>query len=272
MFELRNNNDIDIEVVSLDFDKKYLDEESLINKYRIFQKSIPNSSIDLPIREATSSLWPLFSNFTSKYEAKKKEIEEKAKTNQYSEALLKHMITDNKFIDFDDIEDEELFKYPNNIKAENKVNIIILGPKKCGKTTLCQEQRKTHKRGIVNLESILEWNSNNGFIETVNKVNNYIEERKKELEKDKAEREKILKQAKTNKKIKVEELIPIIDKQYTYYSKELWLELIKNRVSTVDANVGVVFDDLNSEFVENKEVMLEYLDEALKNQNIPVEP
>ena len=270
MFELRNNNDIDIEVVSLDFDKKYLDEESLINKYRIFQKSIPNSSIDLPIREATSSLWPLFSNFTSKYEAKKKEIEEKAKTNQYSEALLKHMITDNKFIDFDDIEDEELFKYPNNIKAENKVNIIILGPKKCGKTTLCQEQRKTHKRGIVNLESILEWNSNNGFIETVNKVNNYIEERKKELEKDKAEREKILKQAKTNKKIKVEELIPIIDKQYTYYSKELWLELIKNRVSTVDANVGVVFDDLNSEFVENKEVMLEYLDEALKNQNIHV--
>ena len=40
------------------------------------------------------------------------------------------------------------------------MNIVLLGPDKSGKSTVIQELSKYHKRGLVNLHELKEWNIN----------------------------------------------------------------------------------------------------------------
>lgn len=266
-FEIRNPNDIDVEVISLDFDQQYLQEEDLIRFYKDFNKGTP-TSIDISIRKAGVDLWPLFKKYKEKYNNKLEELRIKGETNPITEYLYKYAT--NKFIDFEDIEEEDLFKYPHPISEEDKNNIIIIGPPKSGKTSLCLEQKKIHKRGIVDMNTLLEWNKEHGFTESLEKAEIYLEDKKKELELVKAEREKVLKKAKTDKKIKVEELPPIIDKKYQVLSNDILVELLNNRLSHEDCSVGAVFDNLENNLIELIDQAIELIEEALRNQNITI--
>ena len=61
---------------------------------------------------------------------------------------------------------------------------------------------------------------------------------------------------------------PIDEKKFLSLPKELMTELIKNRLSKPDCNVGAVFDDLNSDLVESEEYVLEIIEDILKNENL----
>jgi type IV secretory pathway VirB4 component len=43
-------------------------------------------------------------------------------------------------------------KYPAAVKEENKVNLVIIGPEKCGRTTLANYLAQEHQRCVVKLD------------------------------------------------------------------------------------------------------------------------
>jgi len=57
-FELTNNMDVPIEVYSLDFDKKYHEEESILRRMDNFQTYGANEPIFLPLRRPGMDFWP----------------------------------------------------------------------------------------------------------------------------------------------------------------------------------------------------------------------
>ena len=50
---------------------------------------------------------------------------------------------------------------------------------------------------------------------------------------------------------------------YKNVTKEIFAELLSNRISQPGCNCGCVFDDLESELLDSPETVLEYLDEYL---------
>ena len=57
-FELTNNMDVPIKVYSLDFDKKYHEEESILRRMDNFQTYGANEPIFLPLRRPGMDFWP----------------------------------------------------------------------------------------------------------------------------------------------------------------------------------------------------------------------
>jgi len=280
--ELFNPNDIDIEVYSLDFDEIYLQEEDMIRYYYSFIKH-QNSNLDLQIRNAGEPIWKKFSNYAQLLnekinEAKALKTDENENTpSQHNNQNVskasggKLAIVNEKDrllekLEIPDPKEELEIKIQPQIDCHLKYNVILIGPEKSGISSVLTEQRKFQFRGVVNLKNILEWNVQNEFNEIVEKVKIYLDEKKKELEIAKVEKDKAIKQAKA-KKIKIDET-PIDERKFLGLSKELMSELIKNRLSKSDCNVGAVFEDLNCDLIESEEFMLEVLEDVLKNENI----
>ena len=254
-FELKNNNDIDIEVYSLDYDKQFSKEEDIIRNYKSFLKK-PTDIITMPVRPAGQSIWDKFEKFNNKLKDK---IEKMKIDIKQSADYLGYILADED-------EDEEEVKFPQQLEKHNKYNIILVGPEKTGKSSLCKEQQKHHFRGIVSIADIYEWNEKNGYNDTIQKAIKYLDEKKKELEIAKVEREKFLK-ANKNKKPKVDP--PAFDeKKYNYLSKEIMIEMLKNRLSKNDCAVGAIFDNITNKYVENEEILMEIIDETLQEENI----
>jgi len=254
-FELKNNNDVDVEVYSLDYDKQYSKEDEVIKYYKAFLKK-PNDVIKMPVRQAGAQIWEKFDKFYNKL----KEKTEKMKIDiKQSADYLGYILADEE-------EDEEEIQFPPSIEKNKKYNIILIGPEKCGKSSIVKEQQKRHFRGIVNVAEIFDWNEKNGFEETVQKANRYLEEKKKELEVAKKERDEFIKKNK-NKKPKVDP--PVLEEnKYSYLSKEIMIELFKNRLSKNDSGVGVIFDNFSNKYVENEETLMEIIDEVLCDEHI----
>lgn len=57
---------------------------------------------------------------------------------------------------------EQVIEYPKKVDPENMLHVVVYGPSKSGKTSTAQALRKEHKRAIVNLNEILDWNINSG--------------------------------------------------------------------------------------------------------------
>ena len=47
------------------------------------------------------------------------------------------------------------------VHKQNRLNLILVGSDKVGKTTVIQELAKFQKRGVVNLNELKEWNIQN---------------------------------------------------------------------------------------------------------------
>jgi hydrocephalus-inducing protein len=264
--ELYNPNDEDIEVYSTDFDSLYLKEEDIIKYYRAFLKN-PQAGIDLPIRNCGAAIWNKLESFNKRWLEKVEMLKLSQGIDPNDEKALQLFNERLINLDFEEIEEEDEFKNPPAIDLLEKYNVIMLGPEKCGRSSISKEQRSHQLRGIVSIANILQWNDENGFHELANKARIYLEEKKKELENLKIEREKLLKQAKTNKKIKVDET-PIDEKKYLYLSNDIMVELLQNRLKQPDCNVGAVFEDFHSDLIENEETLLEIVDEALNHENL----
>lgn len=51
---------------------------------------------------------------------------------------------------------------PKKVADDQIQHILIVGPPKCGKTTLAQYLQKEHRRKVINMGEILEWNIEQG--------------------------------------------------------------------------------------------------------------
>lgn len=50
---------------------------------------------------------------------------------------------------------------PKKVDDDQVMHIVIMGPKKSGKSKLARNLSKEHRRQIINLDEILEWNISN---------------------------------------------------------------------------------------------------------------
>jgi hypothetical protein len=198
-----------------------------------------------------------FKQFTEEYLTNQNESFDKLFTNEYHEKLSLLIPTDD-----DDVE----IHFPQGVPKRDKVNIVLIGPTQSGKTSILKEQVKKQFRGVVSIKNLLQWNLDNGHPEMTEKIATYTEEKKKEYEEAKVAYDKLAKQAKSNKKMTLPEAPS--ENMYKNVSKEIFAELLTNRISQPDCNCGCVFDDLESEILDSPETVLEYLDDYFVKENL----
>jgi len=268
--EIKNPNDSKIEVYSTDFDKKYKEEENILRYYRNFIKN-PDDKIDIKIREAGEPIWGKFLGFNTKLNEKiekfKLYTEEYLKSvNEQFENLFTPSLQEKISLLVEAMEDEINVKIPPAIDKKDRVNVILLGPEKSGKTSIIRQQMAKQFRGVVSIKNLLQWNLDNGHPDFTERIEKYKEEKKKEFDELKVAHDKLVKQAKTNKKIVVPD--PPSENMYNNVSKEIFFELLQNRLNEQDCGVGVVFDDLSTELLDSPETILEYLEDFFVDENL----
>jgi septal ring factor EnvC (AmiA/AmiB activator) len=140
-------------------------------------------------------------------------------------------------------EDRLEVKYPAPVKEEDKLNLVIIGPEKCGKTTLANYLAQEHQRGVVRLEQLFDWCLKRGS-QLAEEASKYLERRAEELAVLQAEQEK-RKKAKKKGKEDEPELNPA---EYEYLSKDILMRMLKERLAQEDCNAGAIFDCLESKY------------------------
>ena len=268
--EIKNPNDSKIEVYSTDFDKKYKEEENILRYYRNFIKN-PEDKIDIKIREAGEPIWGKFQGFYTKLNEKIEKFKEY--TSEYLKSVnetFENLFTPNHqeklALLVETMEDEINVKIPPAIEKKDRVNVILLGPEKSGKTSVVRQQMAKQFRGVVSIKNLLQWNLDNGHPDFTERIEKFKEEKKKEFDELKVAHDKLVKQAKTNKKLVVPD--PPSENMYNFISKELFFELLQNRLNENDCGIGVVFDDFNTDLLDSPETVLEYLEDYFVDENL----
>ena len=270
MVEFKNMNDKEIEIYSTDFDKKYLEEENVLRYYRNFAKD-PEDKIDVKIRNAGEPVWKKFDMYYQKLNEKldlfKTQCEEfLTETGKDFDELITTEMKERLTATIEAFDEECEVKFPPGIPKHDKLSVMLIGPTQSGKSSILKEQIKSHYRGVVSIADLVQWNSDNGFEDSVKKISEHQEAKKKEYDDLKAARDKLAKQAKSNKKIVVPD--PPSENMYKYVSKEIFQELLMNRLNYGDCEIGAVFDNVNSDLVENPETVLEFIEDALAEENL----
>jgi len=208
-------------------------------------------------------MWKKFDDFNTKLNDKIEEFKKFVEEYLTSvEMNFETLFTDQfkeKLSMFIQQDDDEKVKLPPAIEKKDKVNIVLIGPKESGKTSILKQQMKTQFRGIISLKDLLKWNLENGHPEYEEKIAQENEEKKKEYDDLKAQYDKLAKQAKSNKKIVLPD--PPSESMYKCVSKTMFAELLNNRLSEGDCRIGCVFDDIECDLLESPEMALEYLDD-----------
>ena len=268
--EIKNPNDSKIEVYSTDFDKKYKEEENILRYYRNFIKN-PDDKIDIKIREAGEPIWGKFQGFNTKLNEKIEKFKEY--TDEYLKSVneqFENLFTPNHqekiALLVEAMEDEINVKIPPAIDKKDRLNVILIGPEKSGKTSIIRQQMTKQFRGVVSIKNLLQWNLDNGHPDFTERIEKFKEEKKKEFDELKVAHDKLVKQAKTNKKLVVPD--PPSENMYNFISKDLFFELLQNRLNEQDCGVGVVFDDLNTDLLDSPETVLEYLEDFFVEENL----
>lgn len=162
-------------------------------------------------------------------------------------------------------EDRLEVKYPDPVKPEDKLNLVILGPEKCGKTTLANYLAQEHQRGVVRLDQLFDWCLKRGS-QLAEEATKFLEERQAELEVALAEQEKRKKAKKKGK----EEEPEVNPDEYRYLSKELLTKMLKERLAQEDCNAGAIFDCLESEYWPDSKFAISLICDAAPEQNLQV--
>ena len=268
--EIKNPNDSKIEVYSTDFDKKFKEEENILRYYRNFIKN-PDDKLDIKIREAGEPIWGKFQGFNTKLNEKIEKFKEYTdeylkSVNEQFENLFTPSHQEKIALLVEAMEDEINVKIPPAIDKKDRLNIILIGPEKSGKTSIIRQQMPKQYRGVVSLKNLLQWNLDNGHPDFTERIEKYKEEKKKEFDELKVAHDKLAKQAKTNKKLVVPD--PPSENMYNFISKELFFELLQNRLNEQDCGIGVVFDDLNTDLLDSPETIIEYLEDFFVDENL----
>ncbi|MCQ2815786.1 MAG: hypothetical protein MJ252_00825, partial [archaeon] len=267
--EFTNPNECPIEVYSSDFDTKYLEEEKMLKNFKPFIND-PEEKMDVKIRQAGEPIWNKFSSFSNQLEEKIKLFREYSnelctQENESFDNLFNQNMVE-RLTSIIPYENEVEVKIPPAIKKSDRLNVVLIGPPQSGKTSVLKEQIKKQYRGLISIGGLIEWNKENGHEDMEEKIRLYKEEKKKEYDEKKVAYDKLVKQAKSNKKIEVPD--PPSEGMYLYISKEIFNELMTNRLSADDCRIGAVFDDLQSELLENPETALEFIEDYFKDENL----
>ena len=161
----------------------------------------------------------------------------------------------------------KIVEYPQKVEEKLMHHIIVWGPKGVGKTYLVKSLSKEHKRAIVNMNELLEWNVAQKT-KAAEKASKYLEDRAKDLENVKADREKILKKAGKKAKQKEEEMGVLDESPYLYLSEEILEDLLAERVKHPECNAGVIFDNLLAKEYPNELIGVKIILKALKHQTV----
>jgi adenylate kinase family enzyme len=143
--------------------------------------------------------------------------------------------------------------------------LILVGPEKCGKTTVANYLAQEHQRGVVQLNKLYDWHLKRGTA-LAEKAKAYLEKRDADLQEAIAEQEKKKKQ----KKKKGEEDDVFNPDEYKYIEKDLLIEMLKERLQQEDCNAGAIFDDLHCENWPDEKFAIEFITEANPLNNVQV--
>jgi adenylate kinase family enzyme len=131
--------------------------------------------------------------------------------------------------------------YPPKVPDEKKMHIVIMGPPGIGKAPLIKFLNKRHRRFVINLSDVLQWNFEK---ETpiCEKARAHLDERRKDYDDACVEREK------RNKKRKkgADEEPPVNRGEFEYMTEDIIVELLQERLAAPDCNAGVIFDNITS--------------------------
>ena len=207
--------------------------EEVLRYYRAFAKD-PDNKIDIKIRNAGEPMWKKFDLFAQKLNEKVEQLKQfteefVTQSNETFEHFLTPEYKERLTTLIEAFDEEHVIKFPPGIPKKDKMNVILIGPSQSGKSTILKEQMKTQFRGVVSIADLVQWNNENGFEETTKKIGEYQEIKKKEYDELKTQRDKLAKQAKSNKKIVVPD--PPSENMYKFVSKEIFEELNKIKTS-----------------------------------------
>lgn len=151
-------------------------------------------------------------------------------------------------------------KAPLAVKEHDRLNIVVLGPEGCGKTTMANYLAQEHQRTVVKVNQLYDWTLKRGN-ELTDKANAYLAEKETEMEADREAFKKI--------KPKKGEAPPVFDEsKYKKLSPELVTEIIKERLSMDDCLAGAIFDCIKSEQLGDEKEIIERITEAVPGQNL----
>ena len=65
---------------------------------------------------------------------------------------------ENEILDIESSAIEQVKEVIPKVHKNKRLNVLIYGPEKCGKTTVAHELAKFHKRCVVNVNEVKDWN------------------------------------------------------------------------------------------------------------------
>jgi adenylate kinase family enzyme len=151
-------------------------------------------------------------------------------------------------------------KLPPPVKNENKLNVFLIGPDQCGKTTAANYMAQEHQRCVIRLDQIVDfWQKRNHPL--YEEAKEYLDAKAEEMEKRKEEESK--------KKPKKGKLKPgevpepeFVEAEYGYLPKDLLKRMINKRLEEEDCNAGAIYDCLTSTYWEDEKVAIELICES----------
>lgn len=277
-----------IEVFSTDFDKQFIEEEDILKRYELLNNE-KGDVIFETLRKAGSGFWQNIKEadeLKRKYEDmqariatidetlendfKTPEVEEGAEEGAEPEPLSEETIEkkkqleeekatlEQKISEIDSISKVEKAVIPK-VKTRDRLNIILFGPEKSGKSTIAYFLSEEHQRGIVNLSELLSWCEKNNT-PTYEEAAKYLEERDVEC---KAQEE--LEKKKKKKKDGEEEFDPRV---YKFLPKEMLCKLIRERCDSEECNAGVIFDNIIGDHWKDEKSIIETICDALQEESV----
>jgi hydrocephalus-inducing protein len=301
--ELRNPMDQAIEVLSQDFDSQFLAEEEILKRLEQFQGVQPEP-LFLPLRAPGGEFWSSLreqddrrrrgEELREQLSAVDSELaqldkeeqalgqpakeaeqegdapagEEPAKTQEEISERKSELMEQKGKLEAtlaEEQEDHLEVKYPAPVKEEDKLNLVIIGPEKCGKTTLANYLAQEHQRAVVRLDQLHDWCLKRGS-QLAEEAAKFLEDRQEELNVALAEQEK---RKKAKKKGKDEE--PDVNPdEFKYLSKDILSRMLRERLAQEDCNAGAIFDCLESEYWPDAKFAVELICEAVPEQNLQV--
>jgi DNA-binding NtrC family response regulator len=91
-----------------------------------------------------------------------KDNERRERRDQIQKQLENASEEENKNLqkELEELSQTDIIEMPQKVQEDKLHHVIICGPTGCGKTYAARQLSKTHKRCIVNMSELLEWNQN----------------------------------------------------------------------------------------------------------------
>lgn len=258
VLQIINPSEHSTELTSIDFDPIIYEEEGLLANYPEFDTQEP---LYFPVREPGSVFW----DFVAGAVAKKQRKESLLRQLEACESEEDKIGIDKLLEEFQD--EGKVAEYPKKVEEKHMHHVIVWGPKGSGKSYLVKNLAKEHKRAVVNMNELLQWNLSQKT-KASEKASKYLEERQKDLENIKSDRDKLIKKAGKKGKQKEEELGLLDESPYYYLSEEILEELLYSRIIHPECNAGIFFDNLEAKEYPNVLIAIKLILKGLNHHTV----